>query len=132
MGRVALDASVLLAILQSSDAHHAAARALLEEHGSDTRYVISASVYAEILVRAHRRRQAPATDDFLAELGVDVVPVDRELARHAAALRATGAPELTLGDALAVAVALVADPPLRFVTFDDRLARRYAAETAKP
>jgi predicted nucleic acid-binding protein len=128
VGRVALDASVLLAILQSSDAHHSQARALLEGHESDTRYAIGASVYAEILVRAHRRRKVPATDDFLVALGVDVIPIDRELARRAAALRATGTPRLTLADALALAVALAPEPPIPFVTFDERLARRYQAE----
>jgi hypothetical protein len=33
-----------------------------------------------------------------------------------------------LADALSLAVALVREPPLRFVTFDDVLRRRYEAE----
>jgi predicted nucleic acid-binding protein len=126
--RIALDASVLLALLQRSDAHHDDARALLEGHRSDTQYVIGASVYAEILVRAHSRARVAETDTFLDRLHVDVVPVDRHLARRAAALRAGGRPPVKLADALSLAVALVREPPLRFVTFDDVLRRRYEAE----
>ena len=121
-------ANVLLALLQRSDAHHADARALLEGHRSDTRYVIGASVYAEILVRAHSRGLVAETDTFLDRLHVDVVPVDRQLARRAAALRAGGRPSVKLADALSLAVALVADPPLSFLTFDEVLRRRYEAE----
>lgn len=128
MERIALDASVLLALLQRSDAHHADARALLEGHRSDTQYVIGASVYAEILVRAHSRGLVGETDTFLDRLHVDVVPVDRRLARRAAALRAGGRPAVKLADALSLAVALVHDPPLRFLTFDDVLGRRYESE----
>lgn len=128
MERIALDASVLLALLQRSDAHHGDARALLEGHRSDTQYVIGASIYAEILVRAHSRGLVAETDTFLDRLHVEVVPVDRQLARRAAALRAGGRPAVKLADALSLAVALVRDPPLHFHTFDDGLRRRYEAE----
>ncbi len=128
MGRVVLDASVLLAVLRTEDAHHGDARSLLASHPSDTLYLVSGSVYAEVLVRAHARGRAAEVEEFLEELGVEVVPVDRDVARRAAALRAGSGPRLTLADALAVAVALGHEPPLPFATFDERLARRYQAE----
>lgn len=119
---------MLLAILQTSDAHHRDARVLLAGYPSDTRYLIGGSVYAEILARAHSRGLVRETDAFLEALNVDVVPVDRELARRAAALRAGGQPRVKLADALALAVALAHEPPLRFLTFDDSLRRRYEQE----
>lgn len=71
-----------------------------------------------------------ASASVLRDLNVEVVPVDRAVARRAAELLARGTPRLTLADTLALAVALVEDPALPFVTFDGRLAKRYEAEAA--
>jgi uncharacterized protein with PIN domain len=121
---------VLLAVLQARDTHHERAVEALRAHPPSTRYFASASVYAETLARAHASGKVDETERFLLELNVDVAPIDKETARRAAALRAAGSPRLTLGDALALAPAIVHDPPLPFLTFDDAQQRRYEQEVA--
>ena len=106
---IVLDASVAIGFLDSADAHHAAAVAALTEHESAP-LVLPASAYAEVLVGPWRRgaRAVDAVDEFLTDLAVRVEPLNREIARHAARLRAAHA-RLTLADALVLATADVLD-----------------------
>ena len=121
MGAIALDADVLIGFLNRDDSHHAAARKLIAAAERDgDRLVIAASVYAEAIVGPLRAGRADEVDEFLAALGVEVAPVDRELAREAARLRARHR-TLRLPDAMALAAARQAKAELK--TFDRRLAR---------
>lgn len=118
---LAFDADVLIGFFNRDDAHHAAARRLLhaaEQSGS--RLLIAASVYAELIVGPLRAGRAGEIDTALDALRIEVVPVDRELAREAASLRTRHA-KLRLPDALALAAARQAGAA--FKTFDRRLAR---------
>lgn len=120
MGLTVLDAGVVIAALDASDAHHAASvRALRQARESGDALVIPASAYAEALVGPSRRGdEAVATvDAFLDALPAAVEPASRGVAREAAALRARHGPSLRLPDALvlATAVAVAAD---RVITTD--------------
>ncbi|MGH3025787.1 MAG: type II toxin-antitoxin system VapC family toxin [Gaiellaceae bacterium] len=106
MGTVVVDSSVLIALLDPSDAHHVAARAIYDP--SRSRHVISTTVLAEVLVGASRLGEAAVVEaeariDTLID---DVCPVDRAVARAAAVIRAEH-PRLRLPDALVLATAVV-------------------------
>jgi predicted nucleic acid-binding protein len=121
VGAVALDADVLIGFLNRDDAHHSAARKLIAAAERDgERLVIAASVYAEAIVGPLRAGRAGEVDAFLAALAVEVMPVDRDLAREAAQLRARHR-TLRLPGAMALAAARRAGA--EFKTFDRRLAR---------
>jgi predicted nucleic acid-binding protein len=108
MALTIVDAGVLIAILDSTDAHHEAARrALSEARGRGDELAVPVSAYAEVLVGAYRAGPgAVATvDEFLAALPARVEPATREIARTAASLRSTNA-RLRLPDALVVATAV--------------------------
>lgn len=110
MGLTVLDAGVVIAALDASDHHHAASvRALREARESGEALVIPASAYAEALVGPSRRgADAVATvDAFLDALPAGVEPATREVARAAAALRASHGASLRLPDALVLATAVV-------------------------
>ena len=109
MALTVLDAGIVIALLDSDDAHHAAARAALRDaldRGDDL--VLPASAYAECMVGPLRRgEQAAATvDAFLAALPVRVEPITRPMARGAALLRAREGRALRLPDALVLATAI--------------------------
>ena len=105
-----LDAGILIAVLDGTDVHHAAAsetvRSALER---GDRLVLPASAYAEILVAPHRRGgEAVATvDAFVDALPAAVEPATRAVATQAAELRARHGARLRLPDALVVATAVV-------------------------
>jgi predicted nucleic acid-binding protein len=109
MGPVVLDTSVLLALLDSEDAlHEAAARVVRQHHRARARFVLPASVLAELLVGAarqggdqlHERRRR-----VTAAFGPPV-PLDEAVAVVAARLRARHR-SLRLPDALVLATAEV-------------------------
>lgn len=126
MGAIALDADVLIGFLNRDDAHHAAARKVIEAAArSGDKLVIGASVYAEVMVGPLRAGRAAIVDAALAAFGVDVVGIDRGVAREAARLRARHT-KLRLPDSMALAVARQAGAQLK--TFDRRLARIAAAD----
>ena len=105
MALVVLDASVVIAFLDSRDAHHEAAVAALRAHRSDD-VVLPASAYAEILVEPLRRGVEAVThvQQFVTGLVIRIEPLSAEIARRAAELRARHA-FLRLPDALVIATA---------------------------
>ena len=110
MGLTVLDAGIVIAVLDSSDAHHAASvEALRASRELGDALVVPASAYAEALVGPSRRgADAVATVDALLDaLPATVEPATREAAREAAALRARYGRALRLPDALVLATATV-------------------------
>jgi predicted nucleic acid-binding protein len=110
VGLTVLDAGVVIAVLDASDAHHAAATeavASARERG-DT-LVLPSSAYAECLVSPYRRgpEAVAVVDSFVDVLPARVEPASRAIASAAAKLRARHAGVLRLPDALVVATALV-------------------------
>jgi predicted nucleic acid-binding protein len=120
-----VDAGVVIAILDSSDAHHAVARQAVA-HAMDRgdRLVIPASACAEVLVAPYGRgAEAVATvEAFLAALPIIVEPATREIAAVAAELRSRHGRRLPLPDALVVATA-IAVSAARVLTTDARWPR---------
>jgi len=109
MALTILDAGVIIAILDSNDVHHAAAReAVTQALRRGEQLAIPASAYAEILVGPYRQspKAAATVDAFLAALPARVEPAAREIAAVAAELRARHAARLRLPDALVVATAV--------------------------
>jgi predicted nucleic acid-binding protein len=126
VARVAVDADVLIAFLDAADAQHQAAVELLRPRlAAGDHILLSASVYAEIMVRPLQRGTQATVDEFLDAINATVVPIDRALARSAAALRAEHR-GLRLADALSLAAARVNAAEL--LTLDVRLARVAANE----
>ena len=121
MARVALDADVLIAFLDAADDQHERAVSALRPHlSAGKEIVLSASVYAEIMVRPIARQTDTKVDEFLDAINATVVAIDRPTARLAAELRGHHR-SLRLPDALSLATAIVADAEL--LTLDGRLAR---------
>lgn len=120
MALTVLDAGVVIALLDPDDVHHAVSIDALTDHADD-RLLLPASAYAELLVAPMRAGRLDEVRGRLHELAIDVLPVDAEVAEHAAALRAEH-PPLRLPDALVLASAGVvgADGVL---TIDRRWAR---------
>lgn len=108
MALTVLDAGVIIALLDASDAHHAAAvHALRECRERQDDLVLPASAYAEILVGPFRRNgnAVSTVDSFIDALPARVEPISRQTAARAAELRAKHN-ALRLPDALVVATAL--------------------------
>jgi predicted nucleic acid-binding protein len=109
MALTILDAGVIIAILDSSDVHHAAAKeAVTRVIGRGEELAIPVSAYAEVLVGSYRQsdKAAATVDAFLAALPARVEPATRKIAVVAARLRAQHGPRLRLPDALVVATAV--------------------------
>ncbi len=110
MGLIHLDAGVMIGFLDASDAHHQAARVVLDaalEAGDHL--AMAASAFAECLVGPARRGdEAIATVRSLIErVPITIVPLDVDIATTAARLRARHR-ALRLPDALVIATASVA------------------------
>jgi predicted nucleic acid-binding protein len=119
VARVVLDADVLIAFLDPADAQHASAVSLLRNHlAAGDELFVSASVYAEILIRPTQDGTDAVVDQFVTAAGIQVIPVDRGLARTAAQLRAAH-PSLRLPDAMCLAAARQNGAVL--LTFDEQL-----------
>ncbi len=109
MALTVIDAGVIIAVLDSADAHHEVAKDALRDalaHGEAL--VLPASAYAEVLVAPFRRNEESAgvVDSFIDSMPAAVQPITREIARAAALLRAQHGTRLRLPDALVVATAL--------------------------
>ena len=121
MASVALDADVLIAFLDASDAQHETAVELLRPRlATGQPILIAASVYAEILVHPLQRGSDHAVDAFIDAISATIVPIDRVIARRAAHLRGAHR-ALRLPDAISLATALVVGA--EYVTLDRRLGK---------
>ena len=104
-----LDASILIAVLDSEDAHHAAARAGLASRldALDT-FVLPVSAYAETLVGAFRNGDAAVAtvESFIDAIPARIEPATPVIGRHAARLRAQHGGHMPLPDAFGVATAI--------------------------
>jgi len=119
VGPVALDTSFLIGFLDPADAHHR--RAVKELRKSENAPLsVVASAYAETMVRPLADGYGEEIDSFLDSFGVEIVDLDRALARRIAALRSEH-PSLPLPDAAVVAAACQREAEL--LTFDERLRR---------
>ncbi|HMR50078.1 MAG TPA: PIN domain-containing protein [Arachnia sp.] len=85
---IALDAGVLIAVLDASDIHHDAAVALLTEH-ADEELVIGPINLAEILVPAAQHGSEAELLADIEALGVSAVPLPDDAALRLARLRAS-------------------------------------------
>lgn len=121
MAILVLDANVVIALLDESDAlHERAAESFARVRSEDL--VLPASAYAEVLVGpfkmgTHRVAELDAT---LARVPIRVEPITAIIARTAARLRASS-DSLHLADALVLATA--AELGASVLTADRRLAR---------
>jgi predicted nucleic acid-binding protein len=106
MALIALDASVLIAVLDPADAHHVAGRAALEAHADDDLRV-PAHTLAEALVHPARVGKERAARRLIAALEIGIDPVDEAVAVTAAKLRARHGSALRLPDALVLGYAEV-------------------------
>jgi predicted nucleic acid-binding protein len=106
---IILDASIVIAWLESTDVLHAPAERVLGELGGDD-LRLPVSAYAEVLVGATRRGKEDAVKRAISDLSLTIEPMTTPIAEHAAGLRATRG-SLSLPDAfvLATAETLAAD-----------------------
>jgi predicted nucleic acid-binding protein len=122
---IVLDASVLIAHLESADAHHDRATDLLLEH-ADEPMAASVVTVAEVLVGAERIQRRDVGVSALASLGLVRVAVTTDHPERLSDLRART--RLKLPDCCVLLAAEVVDG--RVATFDDRLAA-HAAEMGR-
>ena len=119
MARIALDADVVIAFLDPADEQHEQAvdtlRPLL---AAGDELLLGTTVYAETIARPLQQGTDSTVDEFLDAAGITVVPIDRKIARHAAALRGSH-PSLRLPDAISLATAIANNATL--LTLDKRL-----------
>lgn len=122
MGLTILDAGVVIAVLDTGDAHHVAGvRALADALDRGDDLVVPVSAYAESLVAPSRRGPTAAAlvDRFLDALPARVEPASRTIGFAAAALRSEHGSALRLPDALVIATAMVLEAD-RVLTTDAR------------
>jgi predicted nucleic acid-binding protein len=121
VGALILDASVLIGLLDTADAHHASSINDIEvADQAGERLLVPASAYSEALVafaRAGRIRDARET---IAAMGISVTPLTAKVAEQAAELRARYE-RLRLPDAIVLATARALDGEL--LSYDRRLAQ---------
>jgi predicted nucleic acid-binding protein len=108
MGLSVVDTSVLVAFLETTDSHHAAAVRELTRARASHSLLIPAVVYAEVLVGPCRlgSKAESVADRFLSRIG-GVETVSVAIARRAAKIRAASG--LKLPDALVIATGLELD-----------------------
>ena len=121
MATVVLDASVLIGLLDTADAHHAAAVDAVDAADQAAASLMTpASAYSEALVAFARAEQLSNGRDALTNMGITIAPLTGVIAERAAELRAAH-DRLRLPDALVLATAQHHEASL--LTYDDRLAR---------
>jgi predicted nucleic acid-binding protein len=125
---VRLDADIVIAFLDPGDDQHATAVAELRPRlAAGDKLLVAASVYAETIVQPLQDGTDATVDEFFDAAGIEIVPLDRAVARRAATLRAEHR-SLRLPDALSLATALAVDAAL--ITFDKEL-RQIALRTQR-
>ena len=110
MGLTVLDSSVLIAMVDASDAHHEAARAAIESgRAVGDAFVVPAAAYAEYMVRPHQQEASMIAfrDGLIDAIPARVEPVTRDVGRQAAAIRARHGRRVPLPDALIIATAVI-------------------------
>ena len=120
MGLTVLDSSVLIAMVDADDAHHGAARSVVEAgRAAGDVFVVPVAAYAEFMVRpSHGDAVTIAFQDGLVDaIPARVEPATREIGRQAAAIRARHGRVVKLPDALIIATAVVVGAD-RIVTAD--------------
>ena len=121
MGALILDASVVIGLLDTADAHHqAAVEAVEAADATKRRVVVPASAYSETLVAFARVRRLPDARDAIAAMGITVAPLTATMAELAAELRAQHQ-RLRLPDAIVLACARELAGEL--LSYDERLHR---------
>jgi predicted nucleic acid-binding protein len=118
---IVLDASVLIAHLDQSDAHHAAATERLLDL-ADRPFGVSSITLAEVLVAPTRAGNLPAAQAALRALGVTELSLPPNASERLATLRVETT--LKLPDCCVLLAAESAGGAV--LTFDDRLAREAA------
>jgi predicted nucleic acid-binding protein len=114
-----LDASVLIGLLDASDAHHGQAVEHVDRADNDGAALMTpASAYSEALVAFARAGRVADARYAIGAMGITVVPMNHAIAERAAEIRARHE-RLRLPDAIVLATAreLAAD----LLTYDDRL-----------
>ena len=105
MGALVLDASVLIGLLDSADAHHARAVEDVERADRDRRQLLApASAYTEALVAFARAGRVREARKAIAAMGITIAPLTATMAERAAVLRASHR-HLRLPDAIVLACA---------------------------
>jgi len=130
VGALILDASVLIGLLDSEDAHHEAAVEAVELADLAVRELTTpASAYSEALVAFARADRITDARNSIAGMGITVTPMSAAIAERAAALRASHT-ALRLPDAIVLATALELDGEL--MTYDQRLEQHALAQEDQP
>ncbi len=103
-----LDTNALIYFLDGEEPYFGALVPVFRRvQNQELRVIVSVITEAELLVRPERDDNEEAREriaDLLSEDGIEVVPVERRIARRAAALR--GRTRLKLADAIIVATAI--------------------------
>ena len=116
-----LDASVLIALLESADAHHNRSVDDVEAADRSGKPLLApASAYSEALVAFARAQRVDEARAAIAAMGIAITPLDAHIAERAAQLRARHQ-RLRLPDAIVLATADRLDGQL--LTYDHRLAQ---------
>jgi predicted nucleic acid-binding protein len=121
VGPLILDASVLIGLLDTADAHHR--QAVDDVEAADLageRLLTPASAYSEALVSFARARRTSDARDAIAAIGISVTPMTSPIAEQAAELRAAH-DRLRLPDAIVLAT--TRELQARLLTYDDSLAK---------
>jgi predicted nucleic acid-binding protein len=121
VGALILDASVLIGLLDTADAHHTRALDDVERADEAGRaLVVPASAYSEALVAFARAGRVREAREAISAMGVTIAPLTATMAEGAAALRARHE-RLRLPDAIVVACAQELDGEL--LSYDQRVRR---------
>jgi predicted nucleic acid-binding protein len=121
VGSLILDASVLIALLDTRDAHHGRAVDDVERADQAGRLLIApASAYGEALVAFARADRTHEARDAIASMGITIAPLTAAMAERAADVRVRHK-HLRLPDAIVLACAEQLDGEL--LCYDERLRR---------
>jgi predicted nucleic acid-binding protein len=121
MGALILDASVLIGLLDTGDAHHQTAVDDVEAADRSGHVLHApANAYSEALVAFARAGRVTEARGAIANMGITVSPLTASIAERAAQIRSDHE-RLRLPDALVLATARQLGGEL--LTYDDRLAR---------
>ena len=121
MAALILDASVVIALLDTADAHHE--RAVDDVEAADIsghKLLAPASAYSEALVAFARDDRTEDARGAIFAMGIEVTPLTMEIAEQAAVLRARHE-RLRLPDAIVLATAHQLSAEL--LSYDARLSR---------